>query len=46
MADLRSEYTDVKNIRHTVKHITSENAKDKEQISKELYDVFKKRKRP
>lgn len=46
MADLRNEYTDVKNIKHKVEHVTSGNVKDnKEQISKELCDVFMKQKR-
>lgn len=44
MADLKTEYTDVKNIRHKVEHVISENAKNsRERIIKELCDVLAKK---
>ncbi len=46
MADLKKEYTDIKNVKHKVEHITSDNVKDnKEQIAKALCDVLVKQKR-
>lgn len=44
MADLKNEYTDVKNVKHKVEHVTSENVKDNtEQIIKELCEVLAKK---
>ena len=41
MADLAKEYTDIKNIKHKVEHVTSKNAKDnKEQIIKEICGIL------
>lgn len=46
MAYLKKEYTDVKNIKHKVEHITSESVKDnKEQLVKALCDALVKQKR-
>lgn len=46
MADLMKEYTDIKNVKHKVEHVTSENVKEnKEQIAKALCDILAKQKR-
>ncbi len=46
MAELKEEYTDVKNVKHKVEHVISKNVKDnKEQIAKALCDVLVKQKR-
>lgn len=46
MADLKKEYTDIKNVVHKVEHIVSDNFKEnKEQIIKALSDALAKRKR-
>lgn len=46
MAELKKEYTDIKNVVHKVEHIISDNAKEnKEQILKALSDAFVKRKK-
>lgn len=46
MADLKKEYTDIKNVVHKVEHVISGNVKEnKEQIIKALLDAFVKRKR-
>ena len=44
MTKLKNEYTDVKNIRHTVKHLTlaSEDAASREQILEEIRSIFTK----
>lgn len=44
MAELKKEYTDIRNMRHKVEHLVaaSENKNDKEQIIQELYHVLTK----
>ena len=44
MTKLKNEYTDVKNIRHTVKHLTlaSENPASREQILEEIRCILEK----
>lgn len=44
MADLKKEYTDIRNRKHTVEHFMAENEKEnsKEQIIQQLLQVFSK----
>lgn len=45
MAELKKEYTDMKNVVHKVEHIISDNVKEnKEQIIKAISDALVKRK--
>ena len=42
MADLKKEYTDIKNIRHQVEHFKASSDHNKEQIIQELFHVLTK----
>lgn len=45
MAELKKEYTDIKNVVHKVEHVISDNVKEnKEQIIKAISDALVKRK--
>lgn len=45
MAELKKEYTDIKNVVHKVEHVISDNVKEnKEQIIKAISDALAKRK--
>jgi hypothetical protein len=44
MAKLKNEYTDIKNIRHTVKHLTlsADDSASREQILEEIRSILEK----